>query len=234
MRAPAAAIALLMRSASFPLPASAQERVIGLLALPTVFGAGPCDRFAPRPVELHATPEGPMVGTVFVVKPSTPHGNGGCDELEVGVRVSGTATVLPLPTKEYGYEEPGAIVLERRGRWFRIRLSSGSAWLESRVAEEFHGLERLYEHLSYLTKAWSGRVADSPGAPDRRAKTSSGAGDQPVRVRRMAQGPDGPWLQVDIMSSECGAEEPTVIDRGWIPAHGAAGENTVWFYSRGC
>lgn len=37
--------------------AQAQERVIGLLALPEAFGHGPCVPFTPADVPLYATPE---------------------------------------------------------------------------------------------------------------------------------------------------------------------------------
>jgi len=37
-------------------PASAAERVIGLVSIPEVFGAGPCAAFAPQDVALHAAP----------------------------------------------------------------------------------------------------------------------------------------------------------------------------------
>src|SRR5262245_63573078 len=117
---------LLLGSALLSHPALAQERVIGLLALPEVFGRGTCDRFTPRPVELRATPQGPVVGTLLVVKPWTHHANGGCEGLEVGVRAARAAGVQQLPTGHYAYEEPGAVVLERRGTWFRVRLTVGS------------------------------------------------------------------------------------------------------------
>ena len=126
MRQKIPVVVLLLSSALLSQPALAQERVIGLLALPEVFGRGACDRFTPRPVELRATPQGPVVGTVLVVKPWTHHSNGGCEGLEVGVRAPRAATVQQLPTMEYAYEEPGAVVLERRGKWFRVRLNS---WL---------------------------------------------------------------------------------------------------------
>ena len=111
MRQKVPVVALLLSSALLSQPALAQERVIGLLALPEVFGRGACDRFTPRPVELRATPQGPVVATVIVVKPWTHHSNGGCEGLEVGVRAPRAATVQTLPTMEYAYEEPGAVVL---------------------------------------------------------------------------------------------------------------------------
>jgi hypothetical protein len=138
---------------------------------------------------------------------------------------------------EYAYEEPGAVVLERRGKWFRVRLSDGSAWLEASAQDEFYGLEQLFEDsLTYLTEAWSGQVAASPGSAGRPAKLPRRAADQPVRVRRASREKEGLWFFVDIMShSSCeGDGEPTVADQGWVPAYGKADAPTIWFHSRGC
>jgi hypothetical protein len=152
------------------------------------------------------------------------------------VRASRTATVQQLPTMEYAYEEPGAVVLERRGKWFRVRLNVGSAWLAASAQDEFYGLEQLFERgLTYLTEAWSGQVAASPGAAGRPAKLPRLAADQPVRVRRASREKEGLWFLVDIMNhSACEGDEPTVADQGWVPAYGKADAPTVWFYSRGC
>ena len=237
MRQTIPVVVLLLSSAVLSQPALAQERVIGLLALPEVFGRGACDRFTPRPVELRATPQGPVVGTVVVVKPWTHHSNGGCEGLEVAVRAPRAATVQPLPTMEYAYEEPGAVVLERREKWFRVRLTVGSAWLEASAQDEFFGLERLFDDgLTYLTEAWTGQVSASPGAAGRPAKVPRLAADQPVRVRRASREKEGLWFFVEIMShSVCkGDGEPTVVDQGWVSAYGKADAPTIWFYSRGC
>jgi hypothetical protein len=237
MRQKVPIVALLLCSALLSQPALAQERVVGLLALPEVFGRGACDRFAPRPVELYATPQGPAVGTVLVVKPWTHHSNGGCEGLEVGVRVPRAEAVEQLPTMEYAYEEPGAVVLERRGKWFRVRLIVGSAWLEASAQDEFHDLEQLFEDgLTHFTEAWNGQVAASPGSVGRPAKVPRLAAEQPVRVRRASREKEGLWFFVDIMShSACdGNGEPTVADQGWVPAYGKGDALTIWFYSRGC
>src|SRR5262245_23600127 len=236
MRQKVPVVVLLIGSALLSQPALAQERIIGLLALPEVFGRGACDRFTPRPVELRATPQGAVVGTLLVVKPWTHHGNGGCEGLEVGVRAPGAA-IQQLPTREYAYEEPGAVVLERRGKWFRVRLNVGSAWLEASAQDTFYSLEQLFEDgLTYLTEAWNGQVAASPGSSGRPAKFSRLAADQPVRVRRASREKDGLWFFVDIMShSACkGDGEPTVADQGWVQAYGKDDSPTIWFYSRGC
>ena len=52
---------------------------------------------------------------------------------------------------EYAYEEPGAVVLERRGKWFRVRLNSGSAWLEASAQDEFYGLELAFRKRPYVS-----------------------------------------------------------------------------------
>lgn len=230
-------VTVLAAMAFMSQPALAQERVIGLLALPEVFGQGPCDRFTPRPVVLRASPEGAVVATVLVVKPWTWPSGGGCAGLEVGVRAPRSATVQPLPTMEYAYEEPGAVVLERRGQWFRVRLERGSAWLEASAQDEFYGLERLFEdELTYLTPAWDGTVSASPGAARRSVRLAGFAAEQPVRVRRASREAGQLWFLIDIMSHTIcdGDGEPTVVEQGWVPAHGKANETTIWFYSRGC
>ena len=146
-------VVLLLGTALLSQPALAQERVIGLLALPEVFGRGACDRFTRRPLELRATPQGPVVGTVLVVKPWTHHSNGGCEGLEVGVRVPRASTVQPLPTMEYAYEEPGAVVLERRGRWLH-RRARRAAQRRSLVWRRTNQCE-VVEHLARKKGSWS-------------------------------------------------------------------------------
>src|SRR5262245_44620900 len=124
------------------LPAFAQERVIGLLALPQIFGRGACDRYTPRPVPVRAEPRGSVIGSIVVATPWTVETDGGCSGLEVVVRTNVAADV-ELPTREYGYEEPGAIVVDARSGWYKVRLGNGSGWVPATGAE-FYSLERLY------------------------------------------------------------------------------------------
>jgi hypothetical protein len=236
LRATSRIAALLLGMVASAVSAHAQDRVLGLLSLPGVFGRGACDRFTPRPVDLHATPQGRPLGSVVVVEPWT-FNAGGCEGLEVGVRMAGDAAVQPFPTQEYGYEEPGAVVLERRDRWFRVRLSSGSAWLEASALDEFYSLDRLYEQsLTYLTDAWNRRLSASPGTADRAARHPIRTGGFPARVGRSSREHGELWFFVEILShSGCdGNVEPTVADRGWVQAHGTSGEPSIWFRSRGC
>jgi hypothetical protein len=235
MRYTVVAVTLLTSVVGYTQPAVAQERIIGLLALPAIWGQSSCDPFTPWPVDLRDAPRGRAVAAVVAVTPMTYYAHGGCEGLEVGVLVPGAATHERLPTKEYAYEEPGGIVLERRDNWYRVRLSSGSAWLESTASQGFYSLERLFENgLTHLTDAWNGRVAASPGASDRPAKLLRVGPTEPVRVLQAARGPDGLWFLVDILSSQCADVEPTVVDRGWVPAYGTGDETTIWISSRGC
>jgi hypothetical protein len=51
--------------------AGGEDRVIGLLSLPEVFGTGACDRFVPDEIPLHTAPDGPIVGFIRIDTPWT-------------------------------------------------------------------------------------------------------------------------------------------------------------------
>ena len=217
--------------------AQQRTRVIGLLAVPEVFGNAPCDRFTPREMQLYDAPESARsVGVIRVDEPWKISSDGGCEGLRVGVHMTGITASDPLPTKEYGYEEPGAIVLARRGEWFQIRLATGSAWIRHSSRDNFHPLEQLLlDGLAYLTEAWDGRLAASAGAPSRPARGEARSSQPSVRVIRSQQLRSELWLDVEVTTSPC-SEAPNVktLDRGWVPAHTTSGEPVIWFSSRGC
>jgi hypothetical protein len=142
-----------------------------------------------------------------------------------------------LPTREYAYEAPGAIVLQRRGRWFKVRLSGGAAWLHASDAAEYLPLERLLKKgLTYVTDAFGGRLAPSPGATPVDEDPAAVAPGTSVKVTEFRRVGDRLWVHVEVLSdSPCQSpENPSVVQRGWLPAHASSGEPTVWFYSRGC
>jgi hypothetical protein len=218
--------------------AQAQDQVLGLLSLPKVFGTGACDPFVPGEITLYAAPDsGVVVGFVRVASYWTFHAAGGCGGLNVNVHSSATGSISELPTQEYDYEAPAAIVVEQRGRWFKVRLSDGAGWLRASERNEYLPLEELLiDGLTYLTGAFDGRLAASPGAADLEAERERLSPGRPVRVVESRRVGDQLWVHVEVWShSVCESlEEPSVTEAGWLPAHAASGEPTVWFFSRGC
>jgi hypothetical protein len=235
-------IAGLALAASGPVRGQADDRIIGLLTLPEVFGRGPCEKFLPEPVTLLSDAgSGEVVGTIRVDRNWTlPE----CHGLTVNVHPASEGKVSELPTREYSYEAPAAIVLDQRDGWFKIRLSDGSAWVRASSRDEFLSLDELLrDGLTYLTGAWDGRLAPRPGGDRffhdpaiRGAKERTGADGPSVRFVGSRELNGDVWLEIEVVSgSVCTAEgDPTVVGRGWVPAHSPSGEPTVWFYSRGC
>jgi len=234
---PAITLALFLAAAP---SAQAPERIMGLLALPEVFGNAPCDKFQPEEVALYAAPEsGRPVGRIRTDGAWTFNPVGGCTgSPDVNVYHADTGGVATLPSREYAYEAPAAIVLEQRDRWFRVRLAEGSAWIRASQRDEYFPLEKLLaDGLTHLTAAWDGRLARSPGGSLRvAARPLPRRDDTSVRVLGFRRAGDTLWIEVEIFShSPCAArEDPPVLDQGWVPAHAASRELVVWFSSRGC
>jgi hypothetical protein len=224
---------------SAPVAAQAQEQIVGLLSLPEVFGSGPCDRFAPEEIPLHAAPDSssPVLGFVRVDTYWTFHAAGGCEGLTVNVHSTRTQEVNELPTREAAYEAPAAIVLERRGRWYKVRLPNGAGWLSASERDEYFSLEHLLtQSLTYLTEATDRRLTSAPGAAPTNDQGPNLVPGRPVRVVEFRRMDGRLWVRVEVVShSICeSTREPTITARGWMQAHAASGEPTIWFYSRGC
>jgi hypothetical protein len=215
-------------------PATAQERVRGLLALPEVFGPRLCAPFEPTQVALHGAPnDGNPIAFIRVDQNWSFAPHGGCEGLEVSVHRGDQKH--ELPTREYDYEMPAAIVLDHRDGWFKIKLHDRSAWLKASVQDHFMPLSDLFEEFVGLTEInkFSGRLQNAPG-------TATGpimpavAPQKPVRVLEIR----GEWIRVEVLSnSACTAADdgpPEIVATGWLPLHGKDGEPTVWFSSRGC
>ena len=116
------ALAIAVAALSYAPPADAQDRVIGLLALPEVYGARHVRavRAGTGAAACHCrTTHGDRFIRVDQNWSFAPHG--GCEGLEVSVHHGQQRH--QLPTLEYDYEMPAAIVLEQRSGWFRIRLA---------------------------------------------------------------------------------------------------------------
>ena len=219
--------------------ASAQDRVIGLLSLPEVFGPRQCAPFEPEQIALHATlKDAKPVAFIRVDQKWSfaPHGD--CEGLKVSVHEG--AQRRELPTLEFDYEMPGAIVLEKRDSWFRVRLVSGTAWIAASSADRFMPLAQLFEEfvgVTAISAKFTGRLVAAPGRPaDPSSPQVKGA--QPARVIEIRNVFGQAWVQVEVMDhSICAAAEkgpPETIATGWMPLHTADGEPTIWFSSRGC
>lgn len=221
------------------VPAFAQDRVIGLLSLPEVFGGGACEHFDPREIPLHNTPNDlTTIATIQVDKDNSFAPHGGCEGLEVTVH-KGTQRD-ELPTREYDYEMPAAIVIDQHEGWFKIRLHQGSAWLKASVVDKFMPLAELFEEFTGVTEIssqFTGRLSNAPGASNGPIMMRV-APQQAVRVIEIRESGGRPWVHVEVLSnSACTAANdgpPKVISNGWLPLHDQKGEPTVWFSSRGC
>ena len=216
--------------------AHAQDRVIGLLTLPEVFGAGPCDKFTPAEIQVYAEPDGrKTIGAIRVATSSSFPAEGGCAGLTVNVYSSGRS-VGELPTREYGYEAPAAIVVGQRGQSFKVRLPGGTGWIRASKRDEFHSLQQLLKDgLTHVTESGGGDVRSAPGAAGSVLRERARE-NQAVRVVRFRQLGDGLWIEVELLrESPCTSpDDQKVVARGWMPAHAASGEPTIWFSSRGC
>ena len=218
----------------------AADRVIGLLSLPEVFGARMCAPFKPSEVALHTTPDdGTKFATVRVDQEWSFAPHGGCEGLRVSVH-RGTLRE-ELPTLEYDYEMPAAIVLEQRNGWFRVRLQKGSAWIKASLSDRFMSLNELFEEFIGVTaidKAFTGRLLTTPDVRATAAGAVRVSPMQPVQVLEIRDSEGQTFVKVDVMShSLCNAGAngpPEVVGTGWLPLHGPTGEPTVWYSSRGC
>jgi len=214
-----------------------QDAVSGLISLPQVFGTETCAPFTPSDVTLYAGPDSSaIIGRISVDTPWTQHPNGGCEALSVKVYLTDTETAAELPTLEYSYEAPAAVVLQRRGPWFKIRLGEQSAWIHATEQNQFFPLQELLAgNLAYVANADGAGLAAAPGAERTTAADLLGA-ERSVNVLEARTVGERLWLRVAVQShSPCeGPEDPATVAEGWLPAHTATGEPTVWFYSRGC
>ncbi|MCU0227914.1 MAG: hypothetical protein MUF01_09780, partial [Bryobacterales bacterium] len=146
-------------------PLAAQQSVVGLLAIPELFGDEVCLPFPPSDVQVHAAPGGPPIGTLRVRNPWLSAGASRCDELEVNfLTPDGAAT--PLETKEFGYEQKAAIVTEERPGWYRLLLAERQpGWVTTGGQRRFLGIAALFRDRPLQAhREWDGAVYSGPGA----------------------------------------------------------------------
>jgi hypothetical protein len=223
-------------------PAVAQpgDRVIGLLSLRQVQGPL-CGSWSSAEIALYSTPErSDLIGWIRADRDADPEPDTDCYRVIVNVWWAADGRVQVLPTEEYEEEEPSAaIVVEQRGRWFKVQVPDGAAWLYASNGDEYFSLQQLVVgRPAYLTEAWDGRLAKAPGRPGQSAidqrRRDIPTRDIPTRFVESREVRGALWLKIEVMSHTIyeSDEPPRVVATGWVPAHDPAGKAVVWFYSR--
>lgn len=213
----------------------AEEPIIGLLTLPEVLGEGPCDNFLPEDIPLYSGMDKELTsGVIKVNKFWTFPALGGCEGLTVNTHMGDGQKGHELLTKEYRYEAPAAIVLDTQNDWFKLKISTGSAWIQKNKKGKYFSLENLFENkMAYIDSTSGINVFREPSIYDSIGLVSN---SDSVNVIETVNADNKYWHHIQIMdSSGCELNEPPeVLYQGWIPAHTATGKLTAWFYSRGC
>lgn len=120
--------------------------------------------FEPGETALHGAPtDGKAVAVIRVDQNWSFAPHGGCEGLEVSIHRGGQHE--ELPTLEYDYEMPGAIVLEQRDGWLKVRLLNGSAWVKPSAVDQFMPLRDLFEEFVGVTAINNRSAAASPARP---------------------------------------------------------------------
>ena len=211
------------------------ERLIGLLDLEDIVRGG-CGTVERATARAFSTPSetSPIAGTIYWRE----QGDTFCGLMFE--RTSGGTEVVP--TMESGYEIPAAIVYERRGQWFRIRLLKGSAWIRRTNAADFLAYpDMLREHLTYILQGWDGTLHKTHGTSAKVRPLTSGWKallDRGLSVEYLGSRRVGndPWVHIRLApEGACDQKYDgvTPVD-GWIPAYRANRSPSVWFSSRGC
>lgn len=220
---------------SIATSAPAQDRVLGILTLPEVFGTKDCDKFTPEEVPLYSDRGGGQaIGAIRVDHPWDFPAIGGCVGLVVNTRVRGE--IVALDTGSTGTKSAGALVTERHEQWYKVRAGARGVWLQASPRDEFHSLERLFSRaLTYFTTEWSGRLVNAPGGSQVVASRAHDS-EPPVEVLGLQESGGQLWARVALLSHTiCESnEEPRVLAEGWAPVHSATGQLAIWFYSSGC
>jgi len=208
------------------------------MSLPQVFGDHPCATYTPSEIIVYAEPDSSRsLGVIRVSQSWTMHQNGGCEGLRVVMHMEAADSAAGLPTLEYDYEMPGAVVLDQHDDWFRIRLAEGSAWIRRSSENRFIPLqELLVNNLTYIAQPDGRGLGSVPGAADRSSAIDLLTTGRSVRLLDTQSVGGDLWLKLAVHShSPCESpNEPASAAEGWLPAHTARGEPIVWFYSRGC
>lgn len=240
---------LLTLSSAWAEDFSAAAGVVGLLEVPPLSCAYQDRPIRYRPVVLFKKPVAAKPIGEIRAAPDPGAGLGPCEAGATRLyrpSAGGELTPERLPTLEWAYEEPGLIVVSRRGPWFKVVIPGGFAWLRMRPEMVFRSVPTLLQGAYAFSTEGRGllRLYYEAGSKDQFV-------DTPVKesaplVVQAAQHVDGRlWLKVGILPQAA----LDVVDRGicddphrvhallavgWLPFHSHHGQPRAWFYSRGC
>lgn len=141
-----------------------------------------------------------------------------------------------VETAELGYEFAAAVVYARIDGWYRLKLRDGRhAWLAPGQAGTFVPYAELpVRRLAHLTPEWAGFVWPEIGAGLPLRLLPAADGETPVTVHEARRLGGSLWFRVEVLESVCSGSPRRVRATGWVPAYGATGAPTVWYWSRGC
>src|SRR5262245_25834616 len=189
------------------------ERVAGLVAIKEVFGEYPCEAFEAKTINLYsnASTSQTPIGVIQRLNPPKPPAQPDCDEPAVVVRMRADNTQGELPFDETGEEYRKAVVYERSGRWFRIAIPRGSAWIEREHAEEdfmpYPDALKEEAFASYLRQGWDGKISTQPGSVPTLAPAgwrSHASEDISIRVIATQVVRGETWVQIRFETERCG------------------------------
>lgn len=189
---------------------------------------------APRPDDPHNTA---LVGLLDIE--SLAHGGDVAVHAEPAVEsplLARISRIEALETREAGYELAAAAVYGRSSFGYRVQLTDGRfGWIDEAHGGTWFDYAKLpVSRLSYLTSSWPGFLWPEPGA-GLPMRTRARRAETPVNVLQHTRVGGSLWFYVERLStSPCDSSAATPLERGWVPAYGADGQPTVWFYSRGC
>jgi hypothetical protein len=214
-------VAMLVSLATAPLQ---EQRIIGLVEIPALFGVLESDQPVPtppdsvRPISLRDSPD--PAATIVVSIESA-------DAIEV---------------REHGYEQPSAVVYEiSKNGWYLLSYTlgarSGKAWLDPADAGVFRDVATLLrDGLSYLTREWDRKLYAAPAGEPAAHQIPSDMIEPAIIIADHTVQNDEDWFLVVVQSSSpCeGMTHPPVVSAGWLPAHTRSGQMQLWFHARGC
>lgn len=154
-------------------------------------------------------------------------------------KIQDLTSLSQVHTKEFAYEEPGAVVYERTGEWYRLKRSDNTyGWVQGPdQSGTFHPLsELLLRRLSYTTSRWDGMLWPDPGAGIPRRVDTDARKTTAIDIIKTTRIADSLWLYIRLHRKDpcAGTSKNTYQASGWIPAWNTDGELTTWFWSRGC